>query len=138
MPWHPTLIDSRILSVHAALLPRGPMGKVVMLGGSEHNPPRAAATRCRRIRSTSTGPRSTTADAARIASPTTEVFCAGHAYIADGRLLIGGGTESWGGEDAEGPGGGHVHGHGNFGGHRACWIFNQERETWTRTSDFGF
>ena len=37
MPWHRTLINSQILSVHAALVKVGPKGTVLMLGGSEHN-----------------------------------------------------------------------------------------------------
>jgi hypothetical protein len=76
--------------------------------------------------------------AARVSSPTTDVFCSGHAFIADGRLLVGGGTESWGGGDARGPGGGHVHEHGNFGGHRACWIYNYRQDNWSRAADFNF
>ena len=58
--------------------------------------------------------------------------------IGDGRLLIGGGTESWGGADAGGPGGGHVHQHGNFGGHRACWLYNHHQNSWTRVADLNF
>lgn len=142
MPWHPDLIDSEIFSVHAALVPGGTAGKVVMLGGSEHNPAQggsdetpadpAAVDRC------AIYDVAARADAAKIDSPTTDVFCAGHAFTADGRLLIAGGTAVWGGDDAGGPGGGHVHQHGNFGGHRACWLFNQDRETWDRVADLRF
>ncbi|MGL5816777.1 MAG: galactose oxidase-like domain-containing protein [Phycicoccus sp.] len=141
VPWHPTLIDSEIFSVHAALVPGGPRGTVVMLGGSEHNPAQggtdqqpadpAKVDRCAVFDVAAR-------DATRIASPTTDVFCSGHAFIADGRLLIAGGTEAWGGADAGGPGGGHGHLHGNFGGHRACWVFNRDRRSWDRVADLGF
>ena len=141
MPWHPTLIDSQILSVHAALMPVGSHGKVLMFGGDEHNGAQggtdgAPATPANVDRTAlfDVGSRNVT----RISSPTTDVFCAGHAYLGDGRLLVAGGTESWGGEDDGGPGGGHVHLHGNFGGHRACWIYNCHQEIWQRASDLNF
>ena len=145
MPWHDTLINSVIFSVHAALVPGGASGKVVMMGGSEHNPAQggtddAPATPANVDRAAVYDVDAQT-DAIKIASPTTDVFCSGHAFTADGRLLIGGGTESWGagaGGEPEGPGGGHVHQHGNFGGHRTCWIFNQDRQTWDRAADLGF
>ena len=41
MPWHPTLINSQILSVHAALVPVGSKGTVLMFGGDEHNEAKA-------------------------------------------------------------------------------------------------
>lgn len=145
MPWHPTLINSQILSVHAALLPVGTKGKVIMLGGSEHNelqggmdgtPALPANVDRTAIYDVDAG-----ADAVRVSSPTTDVFCAGHAFIGDGRLLIGGGTESWGAAPAGpagGPGGGHGHRHGNFGGHQAYWLYNYVRGDWTRAADFNF
>lgn len=36
MPWNSTIIDSRILAVHAALVPNGDEGEVVLFGGDEH------------------------------------------------------------------------------------------------------
>ncbi len=142
MPWHNTLIDSEILSVHAALIPLGAKGTVVMLGGSEHNSAQGATDENpldpAKVDRAALFDVAMRMDAVKISSPTTDVFCAGHAFLADGRLLIGGGTESWGGDVAGGPGGGHVHFHGNFGGGRACWIFNKDRKSWDRTMDFGF
>lgn len=142
MPWHPTLIDSEIFSVHAALVPGGEKGKVVMLGGSEHNQAQGGTDEQpalpENVDRCAIYDVAARADATKIASPTTDVFCAGHAFIADGRFLIAGGTEVWGGEDRGGPGGGHGHDHGNFGGHRACWIFNQDRQTWDRVADLQF
>ena len=142
MPWFPTapnLINSEILSVHAALVPSGAKGTVLMLGGDEHNPAQAGRdttpadpTRVDRTALYDVSSRTVV----RASSPTTDVFCSGHAFLADGRLLIAGGTESW--EGGGGPGGGHVHDHGNFGGHTACWIYNYGRNTWSRAQDMGF
>ncbi|WNG47407.1 DUF1929 domain-containing protein [Archangium minus] len=139
MPWLPGLINSEILSVHAALIPGGAKGRVLMFGGDEHNPGQA-------------GNDATPADPAdvdrtalydvdtrtvtRISSPTTDVFCCGHAFLGDGRLMLVGGTESW--QGGGGPGGGHQHQHGNFGGHQACWLYNASLNTWTRAADLGF
>ncbi|WP_327096090.1 galactose oxidase early set domain-containing protein [Nocardia vinacea] len=144
MPWDPEPINSQILSVHAALVPGGMKGKVVMLGGSEHNPEQGGTddqpADPDNVDRTVIYDVAARGDAVKIDSPTTDVFCSGHAFTADGRLLIAGGTESWGadGGDVGGPGGGHGHVHGNFGGHQACWMFNQDRETWDRVADLGF
>jgi hypothetical protein len=36
MPWNAVIIDSEILAVHAALVPSGAQGEVVLFGGDEH------------------------------------------------------------------------------------------------------
>jgi hypothetical protein len=36
MGWNPAQIDSEILAVHAALVPNGAQGEVVLFGGDEH------------------------------------------------------------------------------------------------------
>lgn len=142
MPWHSTLIDSEIFSVHAALVPGGLKGKVVMLGGSEHNPAQggtdAAPADPMQVDRAAVFDVDARADAVKIDSPDTDVFCSGHAFLSDGRLLIVGGTESWGGAPAGGPGGGHVHAHGNFGGHQACWVFNQDQQRFDPVASMGF
>jgi hypothetical protein len=141
MPWHPTLINSEILAVHAALVPVGSKGTVVMFGGDEHNAAQGGND------DTPADPANVdrtalfdvnTRAVARTSSPTTDVFCSGHAFASDGRLVVAGGTESWGGADPGGPGGGHVHQHGNFGGHRASWVYSHAQNSWTRVGDLGF
>jgi hypothetical protein len=141
MPWQIICTDSEILAIHAALLPIGARGQIVLFGGDEHNdaqagrdnaPANPAQVDNTRIHDLDSNPGAVTT----IGSPTTDVFCSSHAFLGDGRLLIGGGTESW--EGGGGPGGGHVHGLGNFGGHPACWVFNFRRRTWQRIADFTF
>jgi len=140
MPWH-ALIDSLILSVHAALVPEGTEGTVLMFGGDEHNPRQggtdevpATAANINRTALYDVASR----QVIRTTSPTTDVFCSGHAFMGDGRLLVAGGTESWGGLDAGGEGGGHVHQHGNFGGHQGCWRYNHDQNTWSRAAPLNF
>ncbi len=36
MPWNGVAVNSEILAVHAALVPSGPQGEVVLFGGDEH------------------------------------------------------------------------------------------------------
>jgi hypothetical protein len=131
--------SAEILAIHAALLPTGSRGKVIILGGDEHNGAQAGDddnpadpadvdnTRIYDVAAKTISPST---------SPTTDVFCSGHAFLGDGRLLIGGGTESW--EGGGGPGGGHVHGLGQFGGHQACWVYNYLRNEWERVADMNF
>lgn len=37
MAWDSTLIDTEILAVHAALVPGGAAGRVLLFGGDEHH-----------------------------------------------------------------------------------------------------
>ena len=131
--------NSEILAIHAALLPIGPKGKVLILGGDEHNPAQAGNDATPATPANVDNTRLYDVQAKTISaapSPTTDVFCSGHAFLGDGRLVIGGGTESW--EGGGGPGGGHVHGLGSFGGHPACWVYNYLRNVWERIADFNF
>ena len=48
--------------------------------------------------------------------PTTDVFCGGQAFLADGRLLAAGGTFGW----AKAHGGIHAP---HYDGERTCWIY---------------
>ncbi|ESU20475.1 hypothetical protein FEDK69T_29980 [Flavobacterium enshiense DK69] len=131
--------NSEILAIHAALLPIGPKGKVIIFGGDEHNQAQAGRDAYPANPTDVDNTRIYDADTKTIigcTSPTTDVFCSGHAFLGDGRLVIGGGTESW--EGGAGPGGGHGHGLGNFGGHQACWVYNYLRNNWDRIADFNF
>ena len=62
-----------------------------------------------------------------IGSPTTDLFCCGHAFLADGRLLTVGGTQSWGG----GP---FHHHHDAFSGEKACWTYEPWHRRWHRVA----
>ena len=91
---------SEILAVHAALLPDG---KVLYFGGSQHlydntihsvNDPRLDNTR---LWDPQTGA------VKRIPSPFPlyDLFCCGHAFLADGRLLVAGGASGYPPDDAD-------------------------------------
>jgi Domain of unknown function (DUF1929) len=131
--------SAEILAIHAALLPTGTKGKVIIMGGDEHNDAQAGRDNSPAAPAQVDNTRIYDVNAKTISgsgSPSTDVFCSGHAFLGDGRFVIGGGTESW--EGGGGPGGGHVHGLGNFGGHPACWVYNYLRNAWERIADFNF
>lgn len=129
MPWEIVTNNSEILAIHASLLPTN---QILMFGGSEHNAAQnqsgnPADLNNSRLFNLGGGPLIET-----IGSPDTDVFCSGHAYLADGRLLVGGGTREWGG-DHEG------HGHNlNFLGEHACWTYSPRARVWRRVRDFNF
>lgn len=90
--WEELEIDTQVLAVHAAVMPE--TGQVLYLSGSGNDPDRHAAFEFEsRLFDPITG---------EIEGLTTagDVFCAGHAFLPDGSLLIPGGTEAYGdGED---------------------------------------
>jgi hypothetical protein len=129
MPWEIATNNSEILAIHAALLPTN---QVLMFGGSEHNAAQnqsgnPADLDNSRLFNLSGSPLIET-----IGSPNTDVFCSGHAYLADGRLLVGGGTKEWGGDHE-----GHPHDL-NFLGEHGCWIYHPRARAWRRVRDFNF
>ncbi len=119
MPWNNVLIDSEILAVHAALLPTGSGGQVLLFGGDEHWGAQAETQAGEKYKKTRLYDVSgEDLVSGFIASPDSDVFCAGHAFLPDGRLLIGGGTSKW-------PTTMDHHNHSlDFLGHRRCWAFN--------------
>jgi hypothetical protein len=122
MPWNPRTIDGQVLAVHAALLHTG---HILYFGGDEHDPNNSEAGdidhTC--LFNCETGA------VTRIGSPTTDVFCAGHAFLADGSLLVAGGTESY---DLTGIQDEFHHEH--FRGLRDTWIFDPWSQSWRRAA----
>lgn len=92
-PWEIALENTEIFAIHAALVPHGPCGQILMMGGDEHDQnlaefPHYQNTRIYDIDSNQM-------ISAGVESPDADVFCCGHAFLADGRLLVSGGTEHW-------------------------------------------
>jgi hypothetical protein len=131
MPWEIVNSSSEILAIHAALLPTN---QILMFGGDEHNAAQNGSGNPADIDNTrlfnlaaGASPQIET-----IGSPNTDVFCAGHAFLTDGRLLVGGGTKDWGGSPD-----GHAH-NLDFIGEHGCWIYSPRARTWRRVRDLGF
>jgi hypothetical protein len=112
--------SSQVLAVHAALLPPG---VILYFSGSEYNPDQhnAGLIDHARLYDCATGAISLAS------SPTTDLFCCGHAVLGDGRLLVAGGTERF-----PVPAGFHHH---HWPGARDAWIFNWRDRRWLQVSE---
>jgi hypothetical protein len=122
MAWNvlnPSPGSEELIAIHAALLPTGGRGRVVYFGDWS----RFSGTTRTRMLDLETGDiTSLTSDL-----PTTNLFCAGQALLADGRLLVAGGRI---GNGANLPGDHPIH-PTHEPGERACWILHPREGKWT-------
>ncbi len=122
MPWEKKG-SSEVFAIHAALLPTGLAGEILMIGGDQHNPELARTGHVE-----NTGLYDCLSGGVRpVESPDADVFCCGHALLADGGLLIAGGTGHF---DKVGPctGLGWI-------GLRGSWIWRPRIRRWERGPD---
>lgn len=112
--------DSEVLAVHAAMLHTG---KILYFSGDEHDHNQHMEGELDHTRLFNCS----TLEVEPASSPTTDVFCAGHAILGDGRVLVAGGTESFP-HDMETM-------HEGFTGLRDTWIFRPGSETWVHAAD---
>jgi plastocyanin len=113
--WELLPCNSQVLAVHAALLRTG---KILFFAGSGNDPDKLAAHDMRSV----------VWDYERggFHRPTTpiDVFCAGHAFLPDGKLLVAGGTEKYA-KKKDDP----------FFGLKSSWLFDPILEEWIRVGD---
>ena len=117
MPWdvlqsdgpNPEDVLTGIVAIHAALLPTTPQGQVLCFGDW-------SAQHFTHVRVFDVAGKEALALGSDL--PDTNAFCSGHARLADGRLLIGGGQV-----DEPGALAGHKHTGGSNAGERACWLY---------------
>lgn len=129
MPWTIATNNSEILAIHVALLPTN---QILMFGGSEHNAAQNTSGNVADLDNSRLFNLSGGTLIETIGSPTTDVFCSGHSLLADGRLLVAGGTREWGGDHE-----GHEHGL-NFLGESGAWIYHPRARQWHRVQDLNF
>lgn len=142
--WDPNRVESQKLAVHAALLRTG---KIVYFSGDEHDPGRhyLGKTQPTHIDSTRTYD-CATGTVGTVASPVVpagavapDLFCCGHSFLGDGRLLVAGGTESWTVGHVGDPDPEQHHAHGHFTGHRYAWLYDPGAAAgtnpWKRAAD---
>ncbi len=106
-----------ILAVHAALLHTG---KIVYFGGDQHTGSLNTAgdvDHTRLFDCTSWAVTAVTGLPGNV-----DLFCSGHAQLADGRILAAGGTRNWGG--------GGIHPSGHFIGIRDAYLFDPADQQW--------
>lgn len=118
VPWEVIVQDSGHMAIHAGL---GATGEIMYFGGWFES------QGIYRFDVVSEG----IDDKFESTLPDTDMFCGGHAFLADGRLLVGGG-ELPAGEEGE-----DLHGHGGMsgGGSRACWLYEPRGRTWVKAAD---
>lgn len=109
--WELLPVDSHVLAVHAALMHTG---KILFFAGSGNDPAKLASNDFRSVvwdyeDGSFTTPSFTPDD----------VFCAGQAFLPDGRLLVAGGTQQY----------------DPFHGLKSAWIFDPATLAWTRVAD---
>ncbi len=109
-----------ILAVHAALLRTG---KIVYFGGDQHTSSLNTSGDVDHTRLFDCG--AETVSTVTGLPGNVDLFCSGHALLADGRVLAGGGTRKWGG--------GGIHPSGHFIGIRDSYIFDPADEKWHET-----
>ena len=120
--WRVQARNSQILAVHAAMLRTG---KVLYFGGDEHDPGQNASgnTDHSRLWDPVTG------NITVISSPANhDLFCCGHAFRSNGRLLCAGGTKTWANAGA---GIHHVH----FKGLRKATLYSPMSNAWFNTGN---
>lgn len=109
--------EAEILAVHAALLHTG---KIVYFGGDQHT---SSLNSSGDVDHTRLFDCSTFAISTVTGLPgNVDLFCAGHAQLADGRIIAAGGTRNWGG--------GGIHPPGHFIGIRDSYLFDPGNEQW--------
>jgi Domain of unknown function (DUF1929) len=117
--WQVLPNGSEVLAVHAAMLHTG---RILYFAGDEHDRNQHMESQLDHTRLFNCG----TLQVEPAPSPTTDVFCAGHAMLADGRLLVAGGTESFPMEMETI--------HEGFTGLRDTWIFGPGPKTWVHAA----
>lgn len=118
-PWEVVVQNSGHMAIHAALVPPG---EIMYFGGwFESDGVYRFDVVTEAI-----------SDEFESSLPDTDMFCAGHAFLADGRLLVGGGELPTVGDKGE-----DLHGHGGLsgGGSRACWIYQPRHRSWEPAAD---
>jgi hypothetical protein len=121
------LQGTQVLAVHAALLSTG---SVLYFAGDEHDQPQSEAANVNHTRLWDPA----TNAIQTLGSPAHDLFCCGHAFLGNGKLLAAGGTQAW----PSAPG---VH-NGHYRGLRDATIFNPQfsnpANCWTATTPMRF
>src|SRR5215211_7238533 len=115
--------STEVLAIHAALMHTG---EILYFGGDEHDPGRNVRGRTdRSVLRTFRLFNCKTNEITTTTSTDTDVFCCGHAFLADGRLLVAGGTETFDAkrEHADNP-------HDHYTGLPNVFIFDPGSKRW--------
>jgi hypothetical protein len=134
MGWTTPVTDSQLVAIHAALVPTEPDGVVVYFGdwtGGEGGVGVQEVTHTRLHHLGAGHPAPIEPLSGADVLPSTDVFCGGQAFLADGRLLAAGGTFGWA-DSHEG-----IHAP-HYDGERACWMYLPRAQRWVPVADLNF
>lgn len=130
MPWSTPTPSEDVVAIHAALVPTtNGDGEILLFGGDNHDHAAAIANQFDHARRFNC--RFPNQALLYVHSPAFDLFCCGHACLADGRLLVAGGTAEFPDEA------GGIHAHLHFGGHRHCSIYNPPSAAFVAAADMG-
>lgn len=124
--WEVKNANSEIVAIHAALVPSTPTGEIVYFAGffgGEKG--RSRRYDCKTAQTFEIDANPFDEDDDNV--PDINLFCSGHAFLADGRWFVAGGSA---------PGGVigvHDHGHGGTGS-RDCFIYHPRAREWKRAA----
>jgi hypothetical protein len=133
--------DSRIVAIHAALVPSKPTGEIIYFAGffgGEEGRSRLYDCQDGTTEAITAGPDDPDGggtpgpfDSNDDGIPDVNSFCSGHVFLADGRWLVAGGSA---GSGVIGP---HEHGHGGTGSHDV-FTYHARAKEWKRRDSLHF
>src|SRR5215217_3037164 len=121
MPWDPQTIDSERIAIHAALVPTPSGAAIVYFDGLFGDP----GTRLFDVDFDVESP--SVSEVTN--SPDFNIICSGHAFLGDGRLVVGGGVVH---QDL--PHGAFMH----DSGERRCYAYRPLEGVWEPIENFNF
>lgn len=131
MPWSTPIPSDDVVAIHTALVPTANGdGEIILIGGDNHD--HAAANAHQFDHAQRFNCRFPNQALTYVHAPAFDLFCCGHAFLADGRLLVAGGTGEFPLEA------GPIHSPlGHFAGHRHCSLYNPPTGAFVPASDMG-
>jgi hypothetical protein len=131
VPWSPVITSDDVVAIHAVLIPtEDGDGEILLFGGDDHD--RAANEAHQWDHSRRFNCRHPSHALLYVRSPNVDLFCSGHGFIGDGRVLIAGGTVTFP-PDSPPP-----HDHIHFTGHRHAFTYNPATMVITEVANMGF
>ena len=128
MTWDAPITTEDIVAIHAALVPTfNGDGEILLFGGDNHFHLGAIARSF--DHSARMNCRNPALPLVRVRSPAFDLFCCGHAFSGDGRLIVAGGTQEFSG-DALG-----IHEGRHFDGHRHAVAYERGSGTFQPLPD---
>jgi hypothetical protein len=130
MGWSPAVTSGNVVAIHAALVPTdNGDGEIILFGGDNHD--YHAAHDNQFDHSARFNCRHPAQALIPVRSPPFDLFCCGHAFLADGRLMVAGGTAEFP-ADAGG-----IHHALHFDGHRHSAAYHPASGTFSNLADMG-